>query len=214
MSLHTLILAAGCGSRFNKDSVNNTFAQTEKNIKQLALVSGQSLLQRSVDVARAITPDEVTVVLGYQYELLQPLLQNVRTVINSHWHLGIGNSLARGVAELPSHVSAVLIFLCDQVALGFEDLKLLQACYKSASENNSANIICAEYEGSLGVPAIFPRLYFSQLSALDGDQGAKQLLFRNPTISVPIAAAAIDIDTQVQLGEFIASQPISNLETY
>ena len=214
MSLHTLILAAGCGSRFNRDSANDNLAQAEKNIKQLAIISGQSLLQRSVDIASALTPGEVTVVLGYQYEILQPLLQNLRTVINLHWHLGLGNSIASGVATLPSHVSAVLIFLCDQVALSFEDLKCLQACYENALENNSSNIICAEYEGSLGVPAIFPRLYFSQLSALDGDQGAKQLLFSNPIISLSIAAAAIDIDTQAQLHEFIAGQPISSLETF
>jgi molybdenum cofactor cytidylyltransferase len=54
-----------------------------------------------------------------------------------------------------------------------------------------------------GVPAIFPRSVFSDLASLRGDVGARVLLQRNPdrVVRVPMASAAIDIDTPEDLLE-------------
>ncbi|MBV9911728.1 MAG: hypothetical protein JOZ93_04095, partial [Sinobacteraceae bacterium] len=59
----------------------------------------------------------------------------------------------------------------------------------------------AFHEATVGAPAIFPRAMFSELSALRGDVGARQLLQRNPdrVVRVPMASAAIDVDTPEDL---------------
>lgn len=169
------------------------------------------MLRRAVNLANAFTPGEVTVVLGYRYDLLKSLVQDVNSAVNPEWEKGIGNSIACGVAALPSHVSAVLIFLGDQVALNVTDLMRLQMRYESATDNKATDIVCAKYDGSFGVPAIFPRRYFSQLIALDSDQGAKQILYKNPVISLPIENAALDIDTWEQWNEF-TTRSFNNIE--
>ena len=62
-------------------------------------------------------------------------------------------------------------------------------------------IVAAQYNGVLGAPVIFPKQYFSQLSQLEGDKGAKKLLQQNirQTISLSIPEAAFDIDTPEDL---------------
>ena len=53
----------------------------------------------------------------------------------------------------------------------------------------------------VGVPAIFPRLSFSELAELRGDQGARMVLERNNyrLVRVPMSNAAIDLDTPEDL---------------
>lgn len=188
MSLHTLILAAGRGSRFG-------------GVKQLAMIAGQTMLQRAVDLAELITPDHVTVVLGFEHEHLSMFVKPAHILLNPKWQAGLGGSIAYGVAALPASASAVLIFLCDQVALTAQDLQRLRTAY----DDEKAHIVCAAYAEGFGVPAIFPRAYFSQLIALVGDQGAKQLLYANSVVSVSLEAAAVDIDTYEQWVQFTAN---------
>jgi molybdenum cofactor cytidylyltransferase len=57
-------------------------------------------------------------------------------------------------------------------------------------------VVCAVYDGHAGVPALFPRTFFADLMALDGDSGAKAMLQSlNDKVTVPMPEAAIDIDT-------------------
>ncbi len=188
MSLYTLVLAAGEGRRFGQA------------VKQLAVVSGQTMLEHCVCNTRVITPGKVCVVLGYQHDILRPLVESEQIVINPNWRAGIGNSIACGVAALPSTASAVLIVLCDQVALTAADFMLLCNRYQQLLDDKTSvevmPIVCAAYAEGLGVPAIFPQRFFNQLTALEGDCGAKKLLLTNSVMSVLMERAAIDIDTQ------------------
>jgi molybdenum cofactor cytidylyltransferase len=87
--------------------------------------------------------------------------------------------------------------LADQAAVTAEDLKRLITAWHRQPEYVAA----ARYGVTTGVPAIFPRSIFSDLSSLRGDIGARVLLQRNPdrVIRVPMASAAIDIDTPEDL---------------
>jgi molybdenum cofactor cytidylyltransferase len=53
----------------------------------------------------------------------------------------------------------------------------------------------------VGVPAIFPRVCFSELAELRGDHGARLILERNNyrLVRVPMSNAAIDLDTPEDL---------------
>jgi molybdenum cofactor cytidylyltransferase len=188
LSLHTLILAAGCGSRFGAE------------LKQTALLNQQPLLMRKVALAQTVTPNAVSVVLGYRHKELQALAGSAQVVINPAWQQGLGASIACGVAALPANTQAVLLLLCDQVAITAADLRRLINAYPTlcAPDNARLPIVCAAYAGGLGVPAIFPKAHFAQLMQLAGDKGAKPLLQQHNATPVPMGNAAIDIDTQEQ----------------
>jgi molybdenum cofactor cytidylyltransferase len=64
-------------------------------------------------------------------------------------------------------------------------------------------VAAAQYGGTLGAPAIFPRHLFSELSELRGDSGARVLLKRHADglVKVPMTSAAFDLDTPDDLLE-------------
>jgi molybdenum cofactor cytidylyltransferase len=124
-------------------------------------------------------------------------------LVHSAWSEGIGSSIAFGVEGLPKETSAVLILLCDQVAVTETDLNALVDCYKNNLHKDAPSIVCAKYAGRFGVPAIFPRAFFPQLMSLAGDVGAKKILEQNAVVDVCMDHAVIDIDTQENLIQFI-----------
>ncbi|WP_375058172.1 NTP transferase domain-containing protein [Zobellella sp. DQSA1] len=186
-AIAALILAAGQGSRFG-------------GCKPLARVAGGSLLQRSIDQARRLLPQDVFVVSGAWHQALDQARQrgelNGATLLHHPgWVDGLGSSLAFGVAQLASAYQGILVMLADQVAVTHRELARLLEPF------DGGNIVCGWYGGRRGVPALFGANSFSRLQALSGDQGAKALLYDPgmPVCECPMPAAAIDIDTRSQL---------------
>lgn len=62
--------------------------------------------------------------------------------------------------------------LCDQPFVTQE----LVARIVAAHRETGGSIIASSYGGSCGVPALFGKKYFAQLTALKGAVGAKQLI--------------------------------------
>ncbi|MEA3179066.1 MAG: molybdenum cofactor cytidylyltransferase [Gammaproteobacteria bacterium] len=186
--LHAIVLAAGASTRFG-------------SAKQLARVAGRPLLHTAVARAAEVAGSAVTIVLGARAAELTPLLTHSQAsvVINREWREGMASSIRAGVARLPATCTAALLMLVDQAAVTAEDLKRLVSAWRRQPEY----IVAARYGMTTGVPAIFPRSAFSDLAALRGDVGARVLLQRNPdrVVRVPMASAAIDIDTPEDLLE-------------
>jgi CTP:molybdopterin cytidylyltransferase MocA len=184
--LHAIVLAAGAATRFG-------------SAKQLVRVAGRPLLHTAVARAVDVAGSAVTVVLGARAAELAPLLTHspASVVINRDWREGLASSIRAGVARMPSGCTAVLLLLADQAAVSAEDLKRLAGVWRRQPEY----IAAARYGVTTGVPAIFPRSLFLELSSLRGDVGARQLLQRNPdrVVRVPMPSAAIDIDTPEDL---------------
>jgi molybdenum cofactor cytidylyltransferase len=184
--LHAIVLAAGASSRFG-------------SAKQLVRVAGRPLLHSAVARAAEVAGAAVTVVLGARAAELAPLLKHSQSsvFINRDWREGMASSIRAGVARLPASCTAVLLMLVDQAAVTGEDLKRLVSAWRRQPDY----IAAACYGTTTGVPAIFPRSTFSDLQSLRGDVGARVLLQRNPdrVVRVPMASAAIDIDTPEDL---------------
>jgi molybdenum cofactor cytidylyltransferase len=185
-SLHAVVLAAGASTRFGSP-------------KQLVRLQGRPLLHAAVARAVEVAGQAVTVVLGAHAADLAPLLRHstASVIVNREWSEGIGSSIRTGVSRLPPSCEGVLIMLADQPAVTADDLRRLVETWRRQPDY----IIAAQYDGTTGVPAIFPRLYFSSLTELRGDQGARALIHRNRdrVVRVPMAGAAIDIDTPEDL---------------
>lgn len=189
--LHAIVLAAGASLRFG-------------SAKQLVRIGGRPLMHTVVGRAVEVAGASVTVVLGANSAQLAPLLRHspATVMINRQWREGLASSIRAGVAQLPPSCEAVLLVLADQPAVTAEDLKRLAGVWRRQPDH----IAAARYGTTTGVPAIFPRWAFSDLTALRGDVGARLVLQRNPDrlLRLPMPSAAIDIDTPEDL---LALQP-------
>ena len=185
-SLHAIVLAAGSSSRLGQP-------------KQLVHVGGRPALHRVVANATGLAGHSVTVVIGSQASELSRLLGHspASVIVNRNWEEGMASSLRCGLSALPAACDAALILLGDQVAVTADDLKRLAAAWNG----QEGSIAAATYDQHVGVPAIFPRAFFSELAELRGDQGARRILERNHyrLIRVPMPNASIDLDTPEDL---------------
>lgn len=190
MKTELLLLAAGQSKRFG-------------GIKQLADIRGQPMICHCLSQYRqgekwlkGITNGYV--VLGSSAEVISEVLpSNIDKYIADSWQLGMGHTLAESMQLIASDSTHVLIALADQVAL----TQPLIAQMLGEANRYPQHIIAAKYASRVGVPCIFPRQYFSQLSQLTGDNGAKVLLQKHAQkiINLAMPEAELDIDTPEDL---------------
>lgn len=186
--IEVLILAAGAASRYG-------------SAKQLINHHGKSLLQHCIDKANEVCPGRVSVVLGANRELIEPLISEAKVIRNNHWQQGLGASIAIGVENIDPQSDGLLILLADQIALTIDDLNLLLDAF------DGSNTVSSYYAGRRGVPAIFPRSLYAELRALSGDSGAKAVLQRSDIglVEIDLPLAAMDIDTPEDWACFLDS---------
>jgi molybdenum cofactor cytidylyltransferase len=181
-----IILAAGASIRLGKP-------------KQQLEYEGKSLLRRSVEAALECECGNVVVVLGYEADEFAKEVCDlpVNTAWNHNWAEGISSSIKAGLAgllETSPEIAAVVIMLSDQPYVNKKTIAYLVNTYESSGKP----IVAAEYNGILGVPALFDRKMFDELSKLEGDAGARVVIRQNvgdkvATIQAP--EAAFDVDT-------------------
>ncbi|MFO1455788.1 MAG: nucleotidyltransferase family protein [Steroidobacteraceae bacterium] len=185
-TLHALILAAGASRRFGSP-------------KQLVRIDGRPMLHAVVSRAVEVAGHSVSVVLGAHAAELAPLLSHspAGIVINRDWEQGMSSSIRAGLARLPGTADGVMILLVDQPSVTTEDLRRLVGAWRRQPDY----LVAAQYGTTTGAPAIFPRWSFRELGELRGDRGAGALLQRHAdrVVRVPIAAAALDVDTPEDL---------------
>lgn len=176
MTCGGLILAAGASTRLGHP-------------KQLVLLNGETLLDRSIRVARQAGCAPIVVVVGAYEDLIRRecQLEDLSVISNPDWAQGMGTSLSRG-AQAFDDVAGILVMTCDMPTVSPDHLRALAA---------SGTLTASTYAGRKGVPAYFPRTHFSQLSEIKGDAGARALL--QPARAIELADGELDIDTAEDL---------------
>jgi molybdenum cofactor cytidylyltransferase len=167
-------------------------------VKQLLPYKGKPLIDWSILQASAAGFHPVLVVVGAQSQAVRAAIavRDVEIVENRDWQAGMGSSIAAGMKRLQAEQTdsaAVAILLADQPMISAEHLSAMR---KLLLEGDS-QAVAAQYDGTLGVPALFKRGLFPTLSSLPPSTGARQLL-RDSKLKVlpfPLPEAAIDIDT-------------------
>jgi molybdenum cofactor cytidylyltransferase len=178
-----IILAAGSSSRMG-------------TAKQALNYQGQTLLQRSVQIALASDCETAAVVLGANAEALRPTIINqpVQIFFNEDWEEGMASSIRCGITELQKvapQLTAIVLMLCDQP---FVDISIINQLINNAL---SGKIIASAYNETIGPPVLFDRVFFSELVSLSGHEGAKKIMLAHPeaVIQIPFPLGAVDIDT-------------------
>lgn len=181
-----VILAAGSASRFG-------------SVKQLAKINEKSMLQCVIDTCQQLGSEDLYLLLGSSYEeiRLNIELDNSRIIFNRNWPSGMASSIRMAVERLQEDYEGILFLAGDQPMVRTDQLTLLIQQWRESPEK----ICAAQYKDTLGIPAIFPREYYSELLQLGGDQGAKKLLVENSENlkSIDIPEAAVDIDIPLDL---------------
>lgn len=185
MPIGIVILAAGASTRMGRP-------------KQLLPYQGQSLLAHTVKAAVASVCKPAIVIVGAHAEQIVQEVSHfpVQVIENQQWSEGIGSSIRTGIKALnafPEEVEAAVLALCDQPFISSQVINEIVEAYSLTGKP----IVAAEYSGTLGVPALFSRPFFSELMTLESTGGAKQIIAKhtNDVFRVPFAKGAIDIDT-------------------
>lgn len=179
--LFALILAAGGSSRLGRP-------------KQLLEIGGETLIRRVLGLARAACQERVLLIIGHEWaRVLEAAGGDVGFfAVNEDWASGLSGSLSLGIRGLPSDCDGVLVLLSDQPLVDRDDINTLADAWRA----EPGRLVASRYAGTLGVPAIFPASYFGELTASQGDQGARAVIRRHWEDVIPIDCehAALDID--------------------
>jgi molybdenum cofactor cytidylyltransferase len=190
-----IILAAGASTRMNGEP------------KQLLEFEGKTLLRRAAETALSSGASPIVIVLGANAEKLLPAIKDlpVLPVINENWATGMGGSIKTGLSVLleeNTDIEAALLMLCDQPFVTAETLNRLVETFQKTKKP----IAVCEYADTIGVPALFAREMFAELSDLQGDAGAKTVIKKHAADVAPTPApeAAFDVDTQADFQKLLS----------
>jgi molybdenum cofactor cytidylyltransferase len=183
MRVGGVILAAGSSSRMGSP-------------KQTLRYRGESLLRRAALAALGAGCSPVVVVTGAHAELSRRELDglDVREVFNPLWETGMASSVRAGVEGLiNTDAAAAVLLLCDQPHVTAEVISGLVVAHVTEGKP----VVASAYGGSFGVPALFARSLFAELSQLEGAAGAKQVIKRHAAEAhfLPFPGGEVDVDT-------------------
>lgn len=188
-----LLLAAGAGRRFGGP-------------KLLQDLDGKPVVRWSVETYRHPLVGEIVVVVPPEHEDIRRALAglDVRIVVNPDPGLGMGSSLARGVAALGAEIEAVLIALADEPRVNPAVFERAVARYRTGD----VSIVVPTFGGVRGHPVLIDRSVFDELRALSGDRGARAVTDRDASRVAIVEmgeSRPIDVDTPADLARLRAS---------
>lgn len=179
-----IVLAAGQSRRLGKP-------------KQLIEIEGQPLVRRTVQTVVNSFVEHTFVVLGHEEAEIASQLEDleVTRIVAPQYASGLSYSVRHGLHQIQTDIrkfQAVLFAPCDLPMLTTEHLNRLVERY----HDTHAPIVCSEFEGALGIPALFAAATWADFEMLTGDQGARPLIQAcSHREAVAFAGGAFDIDT-------------------
>ncbi len=183
-----IVLAAGASTRFGAQ-------------KLLAPLGGATVVRSAVSRAVEAGVEDVIVVGGADAAAVTAALDGlpVRVIVNANAAAGMSTSLAAGVAACAPGTTAALVALGDQPLVPAEAYAAVLRAYRAGG----ASIVAPRYTaGVRGHPVLFDATVFTELGALRGDRGAREVIERDARrvriVDVPLPAP-IDVDDPAAL---------------
>ena len=162
--ISAILLAAGQSKRMNGEN------------KLTKEIQGTPLIKHSVKNILASSIDELIVVLGYQKETIEKLInknEKIKFVFNKDFESGIASSIKTGLNNLSEKTEAFFICLGDMPMV---NPNIYNQLIKSI---NKREIIVPTYKGQQGNPVLFAKSMKEKIINISGDVGAKKILELN-----------------------------------
>jgi molybdenum cofactor cytidylyltransferase len=185
-----VVLAAGRSTRMG--AVN----------KLIAEIGGKPLVRIAAEQALASRASPVIVVTGHERDRVEQALNGlpVRVVHNPDYAEGLGTSLKAGIAAVPVDADGAIVCLGDMPQVNAALIDKLIAAFDPA---RGALVVVPSIAGRRGNPVVWSRRFFPDLTAINGDIGARQLIgsYAEAVVEVPVEgdAALTDVDTPESL---------------
>jgi molybdenum cofactor cytidylyltransferase len=180
--LNAIIMASGFSSRMGTN-------------KLLLPYKGKLLIEHILDKVIACNFASVTLVAQNEEIINIGKKRKVNVIHNTRAAEGQSASIKLGINNSPD-CKGYAFFTADQPLLDVETIELLiDSFYKTG---NSIIVPC--FSGKRGTPVIFPEKFKSELLALSGDTGGKNVIEKHPNevrfIEVHKESTLWDIDTE------------------
>ena len=162
--ISAILLAAGESSRMEGEN---------KLVKE---INGIPLIKHSVKNILFSSIDELIVVLGYQKEIIEKLIdkhEKIKFVFNKDFESGMASSIKTGLNHLSNNTEAFFICLGDMPMV---NSNIYNQLIKS---RNQKDIIVPTYKGQQGNPVLFDNSIKDKVLNINGDVGAKKILELN-----------------------------------
>lgn len=188
-----ILLAAGGSTRMGQP-------------KQLLPWGDKTLIEHQVENL-LIIGSPVIVVLGNASAQVIPVLEkyNIEVVINPNWATGLASSVVSGIKHVTEKYpdsKGVMTALLDLPLISPQHYLNLLNVFKPET---GQIIISTSADGWKGVPAVFDKCYFDELSILKGDEGAKNIISKQ-------MSKAINIDCGILLKDLDTPEDYKNLK--
>ena len=139
-------------------------------------IKGNPLIKLSVKNILASSVDELIIVLGYQKEIIEKLIdknEKIKFVFNKDFESGMASSIKAGLNHLSKNAEAFFICLGDMPMVGPD---IYNQLIKSKANKE---IIVPTYKGQQGNPVLFDKSMKEKVLDIRGDVGAKKILELN-----------------------------------
>ncbi|HEY8476348.1 MAG TPA: nucleotidyltransferase family protein [Chloroflexota bacterium] len=179
-----VVLAAGASTRMGQP-------------KQLLRLGGESLVRRVTRVALAAGLHPVAVVVGHAADAVRGEVADLPVLVveNPGYARGQSTSLHVGLRAVAPHARAVVVLLADQPLVLPALLQRLVDAYQDAGKP----IVVPARGGRWGNPVLLDLGLLPELLAIEGDQGARAVVRRDPrrvlVVEVDTPAIHLDVDT-------------------
>ena len=175
-----LVMAAGCGSRFGRNKLG-------------AEVDGKSLLRRALEAVPVEEFHRITVVTQYDGAAALAESFGFDVVRNDRPQDGLSRTVRLGT-EAMADCDAILYQVADQPLLEQDTVRREIEYFRTHPDH----IVGLAHNGVRGNPCIFPRKFFPELMALEGDVGGNVVIRAHPDALLLYETSASelrDVDT-------------------
>ena len=162
--ISAILLAAGQSKRMNGEN------------KLTKEIQGTPVIKHSVKNILASSINELIIVLGYQKEIIEKLIdknEKIKFVFNKNFESGMASSIKTGLNNFSEKTEAFFICLGDMPMVNSNIYNQL------INSRNQKNIIVPTYNGQHGNPVLFDKSMKEKIMDITGDVGAKKILELN-----------------------------------